>query len=51
MKATRQLPGLCLVIGMTQISYAVPPSVKGIPATFTNYQLYLYNTFSSGSGG
>jgi len=53
MKATRQLLSLCLVIGMTITSYAVPfspPDTKGVPATYTNYQPYLYNTAGSGSG-
>ena len=54
MKATRQLLSLCLVIGMTQASYAVPfslPAEKGIPATFAICQPYLYNTSNSVAGG
>jgi hypothetical protein len=54
MKATRQLLSLCLVIGMTKASYAVPfslPGSKGIPTTFPNYQPYLNNTSNSVAGG
>lgn len=53
MKATRQLLSLCLVIGMTITSYAVPfspPDSKGVPSTFASIQPYLYNTVHSGSG-
>jgi hypothetical protein len=53
MKATRRSFGLCLVIGMTQISYSVPfslPAEKGIPTTFSDHQPYLYNTSLSVAG-
>lgn len=53
MKATRQLFSLCLVIGMTIASYAVPfspPDSTGVPTTFTRIQSCIYNTIDSGSG-
>lgn len=53
MKATRQLLSLCLVIGMTTASYAVPfspPDSKGVPASFTKDQPYLSHAVNSGSG-
>lgn len=53
MKATRQLSGLCLVIGMTQASCTFLfslPSSKGNITTFNNYQPHLFDASNSDVG-
>lgn len=53
MKATRQLLSLCLVIGMTTLSYAVTLSMsaaKGIPSTFSVIHSTKVISYFSGTG-
>ena len=53
MKATRQLLSLCLVIGMTTLSYAVTLSMgaaKGTPSTFSVIHSTKIISYISGSG-